>query len=163
MSAPRRKTTNYDEEKKKYDAAQEEYKQTVQQYSGENAYQSIMQASKQQANLASDAKAKQYSAQQYANAMAAGESRANAIRLMNSGLSDAMQQAYDSNFDRNANVQSNAYANALSGGQNIVNNQANAVNMGASKDAAKYESESKRYASAMGAAGGAFTGLANNL
>lgn len=148
MSAPRYSSSNYD-------SAAEKYERLAQKYTGENAYRYSDVASRQ---ADSQAKATSESAGASAQNLArnAGYSRARAAREGAAARAAAYKNQY-------ANSYQNAYSNINNANASELQAQGALLNGAMLKDSNNYQSESNRYGAAMGAVGGAFTGMANAI
>ena len=155
MSAPRYSSSNYD-------AAAAKYEQLAKKYSDTDFSVNQMTAAEQARSQAKGAAESEGAAAQNL-ALNAGYSRARAAQ---EGAA-ARANSYKNNY---SNSYSNAYGamrdnkNALMQQWNTrLNTQGALLNGAMQKDSNNYQSESNRYGAAMGAVGGAFTGMANAI
>lgn len=148
MSAPRYSSSSYD-------AAATKYQQLAEKYTGTNAYNNTNIASKQaQKNTRGYAENEGAAAQSLS--LDAGYSRSRAAKDGAAARASSYQNQYANSYNNSLNNIQNANASAL-------NAQGALLSGAQQKDANKYQSESNRYGAAMGAVGGAFTGMANAL
>lgn len=148
MSAPTYSSSNYD-------TAANKYEQLAKKYTGESAYRYSDVASKQ-ANAQAKATAESEGAAAQNVAKNAGYSRARAALEGAAARAAAYKNQY-------ANSYQNAYNNINGANAAALQAQGALLSGAAQKDANKYQSDSNRYGSAMGAVGGIFTGASNAL
>lgn len=148
MSAPSYSSSNYD-------SAAAKYEQLAKKYTGENAYKNTLTASdyaKQQAQGYAESEG----AAAQRNALNSGMSKAMAARAGANARANAYKNAYSDSYNSSLNNINTANTNAMQAYSTLLNGAAQ-------KDANKYQSDSNRYGSAMGAVGGLFTGASNAL
>lgn len=149
MSAPRYSSSNYDDAAKKYE-------KLAAQYTGDSAYNANAELSSQVARKEAQGYAENAAESAQNAALSAGYTRAKAARMGASARANAYKDQYNNSYNTALSNRSQARNEAL---------QAQGALLGGAqqKDANRYQSESNRFGSAMGAVGGIFTGAANAL